>query len=54
MIQDVETRREIEKIKEKLSRIENIKQIIRKDTAEETLNQVVDVLNEITKSLKRK
>jgi hypothetical protein len=50
MIKDNETRSEIDKVKQKIARIESVQQL--PDTA--TLKEVIDAVNKITKSLKRR
>jgi hypothetical protein len=50
MIADNETRREVDRLKEKLARIENIKQLPK----DATIEQVIDTINKLTNSLKVK
>ena len=50
MIKDTETRLEIDKVKKRVDKIESINQL----QANATLSQIIDAINKITKSTKRR
>jgi Tfp pilus assembly protein PilO len=50
MIKDTETRLEIDKLKRRLDKVESVKQL----PTDATLAQVIDAINRITKSTKRR
>lgn len=50
IIQDIQVRNEIDKIKKQLSKIEQVKPL----SKDATIEQIVNAINEITNSLKKR
>ena len=50
LVKDIATRNSLKKIEKSLSRIENIKQL----SSDSSLKEIIDTINKITDSLKRR